>query len=84
MSHIYLPNRLKHNKDCTDWCPLQDGSGGIGDPKYCNLSLLCRQIGMKTDWYNFYNHETKEYDFDYFCTGMRVNDTNKSDDDEVS
>lgn len=83
MSHIYLPNRLKHDKDCVDWCPLKDGTK-ISDSKYCDLSLLCRQIGMKTDWYRFYNHETKEYDFDYFCTGMVVNEENKHDDDEVS
>lgn len=70
-------------KDCEDWCPLQDGTK-TGDPKYCDLSLKCRQIGMKTDYYDFFNHETKEYDFDYFCTGFFVTEENKKDDDEVS
>ena len=83
MSNLIKLYKIDYCKDCMDWTPLKDGTM-LGDPKYCDLSTLCRQIGMKTDWYNFYNHETKEYDFDYFCTGMRVNDTNKSDDDEVS
>ncbi len=84
MANIILPARLTHNKDCVDWIPLKDGSGGLGDPKYCDLSQKCRQLGMKTDWYNFYNHETSEYETDYFCTGCHVNEENKRDDDEVS
>lgn len=83
MSYIYLPNRLKHNKTCADWCPLNDGTK-TSDPVYCDLSTKCRQIGMKTDWYHFFNYVTKEYDYDYFCTGMAVTEENKRDDDEVS
>lgn len=70
-------------KDCGDWCPLKDGTK-TGDPKYCDLSTKCRQIGMKSDWYNFFNHETREYEMDYFCTGCFATEENKRDDDEVS
>lgn len=82
MSTIIIPGAKKHNKDCPDWTPLQDGTR-TGDPKYCNLSIICRQLGMKTDWYNF-TDDSGEYKFDYFCTGMYVNEENKKDDDEVS
>ncbi len=70
-------------KDCSDFCPLKDGTLK-GDYKYCNLSQLCTQLGMKSDWYQFFNHETKEYDFDYFCVGVFATEENKKDDDEVS
>jgi hypothetical protein len=83
MGKIHLLDRLKYNKDCSDWAPLKDGTM-LGDPKYCDLSTRCRQVGMKTDWYNFFNFETKEYDLDYFCTGFFCTEENKRDDDEVS
>lgn len=83
MAHIFLPNELKHNKDCKDWCPLKDGTK-VGDAKYCELSRQCRQIGMKSDWYHFYDYESCELSFDYFCTGMYVTSENKSKDEEVS
>lgn len=83
MSNLINVNPKKHNKDCGDWCPLKDGSL-CGDQKYCNLSRLCKQMGMKSDWYKFFNHETGEYDFDYFCTGYEVTKENKKDDDGVS
>jgi len=59
----------KHNKDCIDWKPMDDGTR-TGDTVYCALSLICRQIGMKGDWTAFIRDDTKEMDFDYFCTGM--------------
>ena len=83
MSNIIIPGEQKHNKDCADWCPLKDGTK-TGDPKYCDLSTECRQIDMKTDWYQFRNEVTNTQDFDYFCTGMYATDENKRDDDEVS
>jgi hypothetical protein len=83
MVNLINVNPKKHNKDCCDWVPLKDGTKTC-DQKYCDLSTLCRQLGMKTDWYHFYNHETREYDFDYFCTGMEITEENKKDDDEVS
>ncbi len=70
-------------KNCLDFTPLKDGTM-TGDHKYCDLSLKCTQQGMKSDWYQFFNHETKKYDFDYFCVGVYVNEENKKDDDEVS
>lgn len=70
-------------KDCSDWCPLQDGTS-TGDPVYCDLSLKCKQIGMKTDWYEFIDVETGELCLDYFCTGNYATEENKRDDDEVS
>lgn len=70
-------------KDCADWVPLKDGTL-TGDPKYCDLSLQCRQIGMKSDWYRFYNHATGTYEFDYFCTGMYIKENEKGLDEEVS
>jgi hypothetical protein len=70
-------------KDCPDFIPLKDGTFK-GDFKYCDLSLQCRQVGMKSDWYDFYDHTTASYAFDYFCTGCYVKDDNKQDDVEVS
>ena len=59
----------KHNKDCIDWTPMDDGTK-TGDTEYCALSLLCKQIGMKGDFISFINNDTKTTEFDYFCTGM--------------
>jgi len=70
-------------KDCMDFIPLKDGTM-TGDSHYCDLSLECKQVGMKSDWYNFYNHETGTYEFDYFCTGCYVTKENKNEDKEVS
>lgn len=83
MVYLINVNEKTLHKDCSDFVCLADGTR-TGDSKYCDLSLKCRQIGMKSDWYNFYDHETNEYNFDYFCTGMLVNEENKKDDDEVS
>jgi hypothetical protein len=71
MSNIIITTDRRHNKDCSDWCPLNDGTL-TGDPKYCDLSLQCRQIGMKSDWYRFRDQDGNE-SFDYFCTGMYLN-----------
>lgn len=82
MSNFINVNDKKHGKDCADWCPMEDGTK-TGDPKYCALSLLCRQIGMKTDWITFLD-ESNGMNFDYFCTGMFVREEDKGKDDEVS
>lgn len=71
MSNLIIPNSVKYNKDCIDWCPLHDGTI-TGDTKYCNMSLQCRQIGMRSDWYKFRDTLGNE-SFDYFCTGMYLN-----------
>jgi hypothetical protein len=83
MVYLINVNDKTLHKDCNDFVCLVDGTR-TGDHKYCNLSQLCRQVGMKSDWYQFFNHETKEYDFDYFCQGYLVTEENKKDDDEVS
>jgi len=82
MSKIININK-KHNKDCMDWCPMEDGTK-VGDTKYCSLSLLCRQINMKSDWLSFINKETGKLEFDYFCTGMNVTEETKGVDEEIS
>ena len=84
MSNIIIPGERTHDKQCPDWCALEDGTR-VGDTKYCNLSLQCKQIGMRSDWYVFRNIEGVE-SFDYFCTGMYI-DTEKEEkgvDEEVS
>jgi len=57
------------DKDCIDFIPLEDGTIH-GEKKYCNLSLQCRQIGMKSDYVEFFDPKTCELvGIDYFCTG---------------
>jgi hypothetical protein len=80
MVHIFLPDKIALNKDCVDWVPLNDGTN-TGDSKYCNLSLQCRQLNMKSDWYEF-NDPLFGNTFDYFCTGMYAN-KNDNQDEEV-
>lgn len=70
-------------KDCQDFVPLKDGTF-YGDSKYCDRSLECRQMGMHSDWYSFYNNEIEEYDTDYFCTGKKPTLEQKGKDEEVS
>jgi len=36
---------IKYNKDCDDFVCLDDGTK-VGECKYCNLSLVCRQIDI--------------------------------------
>lgn len=73
---------LKQGKDCNDFKPLNDGTRS-GDPKYCQYSRLCKQIGMKSD-YIFFNSSLGETEMDYFCTGVYVTPENKNSDEEVS
>ena len=83
MSSIIIPGEQKHDKECLDWTPLRDGTR-VGDCKYCDLSIECRQIGYKSDWYQFRNMETGEQNFDYFCTGFKVTEDTRKEDKEVS
>ena len=82
MSEIIKLGKIA-GKECADWCPLKDGTK-TGDTKYCDLSQICKQLGMRSDYYKFYNHETCEYDMDYFCTGMVITEEDKGKDEEVS
>jgi len=72
----------KNEKDCPDWRPLDDGTL-TGDTKYCDLSLLCKQLGMRSDWYKFRDENGNEA-FDYFCTGMYATEEDKQTDEEIS
>lgn len=38
----------KYNKDCGDFVCLDDGTV-VGECRYCNLSLVCRQIDVLSD-----------------------------------
>lgn len=82
MSNIIIPGKAKHNRDCQDWCPLNEGTR-TGDPKYCDLSLQCKQINMKSDWYEFRDADGNA-SFDYFCVGMYQTIEKKAEDVEVS
>lgn len=83
MANIIIPGTQKHGKDCSDWCPLKDGTR-TGDPIFCDLSLKCRQVGMVSKWYKFRDEITGEESFDYFCTGFYAKDEDKGVDEEVS
>lgn len=96
MSNIIIPNEknsIIKGKDCKDFICMRDGTR-MGDPKYCELSFKCRQvgvtpdgkmIGMKTDYTQVIDSKTGELkELDYLCTGMYVTDTNRRDDDEAS
>jgi len=79
-------NPLTQGKDCPDFRPLKGGI--VGDPKYCDLSLQCIQLDMKSD-YCFFKDENGSDCFDYFCRGIKVRlsgDERKEDliDEEVS
>lgn len=84
MSNIIIPaerDPIRRGKDCSDFCPLDDGTKS-GDPRYCNLSLHCRQVGYRSDWYRFRDQDGNEA-FDYFCTGMLMTEEDKGVDEEV-
>jgi hypothetical protein len=85
MSNIIIPNErdpLKRGKSCPHFCPLEDGTKS-GDPRYCNLSLHCKQVGMISDWHKFRDQDGNEA-FDYFCTGVYATEEHRGIDKEVS
>ena len=85
MSNILIPSErdpVRRGKECPDWCPMADGTK-TGDPKYCELSRVCRQIGYKSDWAQIIDAKTGEVlDHDYLCTGTVVFDTESRSEDE--
>ena len=89
MSNIIIPNKERnYNKSCKDFVPLKDGTL-LGDIRYCNRSLECKQTDAKgsgfiSDWHKFYNYETQEQEFDYFCTGMYGDSDERREDKEIS
>ena len=58
-------------KDCADFVPLDDGTI-IGDKKYCNLSFQCKQLGMYSEYCEFYDKNGVVVIRDYLCTGKYV------------
>lgn len=70
---------IKYKKNCCNFISLNDGTS-IGDYKYCNLSLECRQIDvlfdgtvvpMESHYISIINPITGEViAHDLFCTGM--------------
>jgi hypothetical protein len=86
VSNIFIPTTreaCKRGKDCCDFIPLKDGTK-TGDPKYCDRSLYCRQIDMKSDWHQFIDVATGELKFDYFCIGVYAKKEDIGEDKEVS
>jgi hypothetical protein len=73
MSNIVIPgdkNPLNRGKDCEDFVPLHDGTRA-GDPKYCDKSFDCRQIGMKSDRAEILDLKSgKVASIDYLCQGV--------------
>lgn len=73
---------LINGKDCSDFECLNDGTR-TGDPKYCHLSRLCKQLDYKSDYLYFRNSKNEE-DFDYFCTGIKITEETQHIDEEVN
>jgi hypothetical protein len=68
----------KYRKDCPDFECLDDGTI-VGECKYCNLSLVCRQVDivngqtipMESHYLPVVDPRTGEVvEWQYFCTGM--------------
>jgi len=68
----------KYKKDCDDFVCLDDGTI-VGECKYCNLSLKCRQIDilmggktmpMEANYLPVYGVDGKLVSEELFCTGM--------------
>lgn len=90
MSNLIIIDDENKNcgKDCIDFKPLEDGTL-TGDHKYCNWSIDCKQTdvfgrGYLSNWYKFFNHDTGEEAFDYFCTGMFGDKEERKEDKKVS
>lgn len=86
---------IKYNKDCMDFQCLDDGTI-VGECKYCNLSIQCRQIdilpngeavGMEAHYLPVLDSKTGELvSQELFCTGkydLRPR-AEKLEDDKVS
>jgi len=85
----------KYNKDCQDFESLEDGTI-TGEYKYCNHSLVCRQIDilangtvvpMEACYLPIYDAITGEVKCqELFCTGMHDNRPHKEriEDDRVT
>ena len=74
----YTNDSAKYSKDCADFQCLDDGTI-VGECRYCNLSLICRQIGvlpngevvgMESHYLPVLNENGELVAHDLFCTGM--------------
>jgi len=72
------PDSVKYNKDCADFVCLDDGTI-VRECKYCNLSLMCRQIDilpngkempMEGNILPVYDEKGALTEHAIFCTGM--------------
>ena len=87
MTEIILPNKKDPHdvdapKDCEDFVPLKDGTLG-GYKKYCNLSFMCKQIGMLGQWIEM-EKEGKVIARDYLCTGKKPIFEERNEDDKAT
>jgi len=69
---------IKYNKDCDDFVCLDDGTI-MRECKYCNLSLVCRQIDilpggetlpMEGHYLPIVDEGGEVMEWQMFCTGM--------------
>lgn len=69
---------IKYNKDCDDFVCLDDGTI-MRECKYCNLSLVCRQIDilpggktmpMEGHYLPIVDDKGEIMEWQMFCTGM--------------
>ena len=69
---------IKYKKDCPDFVCLDDGTV-MRECKYCNLSLMCRQVDigmdgkpipMESHYLPVFNNEGQLVSHELFCTGM--------------
>lgn len=89
------PDSIKYKKDCQDFVCMDDGTI-VRECKYCNLSLMCRQIDMlvvgtmvcmEANYLPVMDTVTGELkSHELFCTGMHDNRPYKErlEDDKVS
>ena len=68
----------KYRKDCCEFVCLEDGTL-VRECKYCNLSLICRQIDvlpdgrvvpMESHYLPVYDENGHLVSHDLYCTGM--------------
>ena len=58
--------------DCPDFVPISDGTV-FGDPRYCNLSVKCRQLGMISELAEVIDMKTGTLKgLIYMCTGQYI------------
>jgi len=87
MTEIIIPNKKDPHdddalKDCGDFTPLKDGTIS-GDKRYCELSFLCKQIGMLGRWV-IVEKDGEIVARDYLCTGKKPIWEERSEDEKAT